>query len=77
VYVHYKLDHGQRNQILLNHGRSHLESEGIPVFLQCESVGRVWGLVLDVLGSVKIFVPKELAEEAKKLIKDAAVPQPP
>jgi hypothetical protein len=40
-------------------------------------VGRVWGLVLDVLGSVKIFVPKELAEEAKKLIKDAAVPQPP
>jgi len=48
--------------------KSHLESEGIPVFLQCESVGRVWGVVIDVLGAVKILVPKEFAEEAKKII---------
>ena len=48
--------------------KSHLESEGIPVFLQCESIGRVWGVVIDVLGAVKILVPKEFAEEAKKII---------
>jgi hypothetical protein len=48
--------------------KSHLESEGIPVFLQCESIGRVWGVVIDVLGGVKILVPKEFAEEAKKII---------
>jgi hypothetical protein len=55
--------------------KSHLESEGIPVFLQCESVGRVYGLVIDGLGAVKILVPQEFAEEAKKIIKEDAPPK--
>jgi hypothetical protein len=50
--------------------KSHLESEGIPVFLQHESVGRVYGLVIDGLGAVKVLVPQEFVEEARKLIKE-------
>ena len=49
--------------------KSHLESEGIPVILQYESAGKVFGLTVDGLGEVKILVPKELAEEAKRIIK--------
>jgi len=48
--------------------KSHLESEGIPVLLEYESVGRVIGLTVDGLGQIKVLVPRELAEEAKKII---------
>jgi len=50
--------------------KSLLESAGIPVFLQCESAGRIYGLVIDGLGAVKVLVPQEFAEEARKLIKE-------
>ncbi len=49
--------------------KAHLESEGIPVILQHESLGAVYGLTIDGLGEVKILVPRVLAEEAKKIIK--------
>lgn len=49
--------------------KSHLESEGIPAFLQRESAGIVYGLTLDGLGQVRIMVPQEFAEEAKRIIK--------
>ena len=49
--------------------KSHLECEGIPVMLQYESVGRVFGLTVDGLGEIKILVPQELAERAKEIIK--------
>jgi len=49
--------------------KSHLECEGIPVMLQYESVGRVFGLTVDGLGEIKILVPQELAERAKEVIK--------
>jgi hypothetical protein len=58
-----------RGQLTADVIKSHLESEGIPVFLQCESAGRIYGLVIDGLGAVKVFVPQEFAEEARKLIK--------
>ena len=48
--------------------KSHLESEGIPVLLKYESAGRVFGLTVDGLGEVRICVPQEFAEEAKKII---------
>jgi hypothetical protein len=48
--------------------KSHLESEGIPVFLKYESAGIVYGITVDGLGQVKILVPKDCAEEAKKII---------
>ncbi len=49
--------------------KSHLESAGIPVFLQSESVGSVYGLIVDGLGAIKILVPQEFAEEAKEIVK--------
>lgn len=49
--------------------KSHLESEGIPAYLKKESVGLVYGLTVDGLGQVSILVPRELAEDAKRIIK--------
>ena len=48
--------------------KTRLESEGIPVFLQYESLGIIYGLTADGLGEVKILVPKELAEEATSIL---------
>ena len=48
--------------------KSHLESEGIPAYLKKESLGVVYGLTVDGLGQVSILVPRELAEEAKRII---------
>jgi Putative prokaryotic signal transducing protein len=53
--------------------KSHLESEGIPVVLQYESVGRVFGLTVDGLGEIRILVPQEFAERAKEIIKPREV----
>jgi len=49
--------------------KSHLESEGIPVMLQYESAGRVYGLTVDGLGEIRILVPHEFADEAREIIK--------
>ena len=48
--------------------KSHLESEGIPVLMEYESAGRVFGLTVDGLGEVRILVPEEFAEEAKRIV---------
>jgi hypothetical protein len=48
--------------------KSHLESEGIPVYLKYESAGIIYGITTDGIGEVRIFVPKECAEEARKII---------
>lgn len=48
--------------------KSHLESEGIPVLLQYESAGQVFGLIVDGLGEVHILVPEHLADTAKAII---------
>ena len=48
--------------------KSHLESEGIPVLLQYESLGPIYGVTINGLGEVKILVPQDLAEEAKRII---------
>lgn len=53
--------------------KSHLESEGIPVLLEWESVGRAFGLTVDGLGQVSILVPQELAEQAKHIIEPQEV----
>ena len=49
--------------------KSHLECEGIPVMLQYESVGRVFGLTVNGLGEIRILVPQGLVERAKEIIK--------
>ena len=48
--------------------KSRLESENIPVLLQYESVGRVYGITTDGLGEVRVIVPGKLAEEANRII---------
>lgn len=55
--------------------KSHLECEGIPVILEYESAGRVFGLTVDGLGEVRILVPRELAEKAREVIEPAEIDQ--
>jgi hypothetical protein len=60
--------HIAQGELEANVIKSHLESEGIPVLLEYESVGRVIGLTVDGLGEIKVLVPKRFAEEAKRII---------
>lgn len=48
--------------------KSKLESYQIPVLLQYEAAGRIFGITMDGLGKVKVMVPLELFEEAKKIL---------
>jgi hypothetical protein len=48
--------------------KSKLESYGIPVLLQYEAAGRIFGITMDGLGKVKVMVPRELVAEARKTL---------
>ena len=48
--------------------KSKLESYDIPVLLQYEAAGRIFGITMDGLGKVKILVPEDLLEEARALL---------
>ena len=52
--------------------KGRLESAGIPVMLDYESLGRVMGITIDGLGEVRILVPNERADEAKELLAPSA-----
>jgi len=64
----FVLIHIAQGELEANIIKSHLESEGIPVLLQYESVSRVYGLTVDGLAEVRLLVPQELAEEARHII---------
>ena len=57
-----------QGELVANVIKSHLESEGIPVLLEYESAGKVYGLTVDGLAQVKILVPQELAEKVRQII---------
>jgi hypothetical protein len=57
-----------QGELVANVIKSHLESEGIPVLLEYESVGRVYGLTVDGLAQVRILVPQELVKKARQII---------
>jgi len=57
-----------QGELAANVIKAHLESEGIPALLKYESAGIIYGVTVDGLGVVKIMVPKQLAEEAKRVI---------
>jgi hypothetical protein len=57
-----------QGELAANVMKSHLESEGIPVLLQYDSASKVFGLTVNGLGKVRILVPQELAEEARRII---------
>jgi hypothetical protein len=48
--------------------KGRLESAGIPVLLDYESLGRVMGITIDGLGEVRVLVPDERAEDARQLL---------
>ena len=50
--------------------RSKLESAGIPVLLEYESIGPVLGITIDGLGEVRVMVHDELADEARALLEE-------
>lgn len=64
-FVTIQVVHGEFEANVL---KTHLESEGIPVFLQYESLGRVYPITIDGLGEIKIKVPAQFAEEAKQIL---------
>ncbi len=54
--------------------KSKLESAGIPVLLDYESVGPVIGITVNGLGEVRVLVPEVRAEEARALIAEEPSP---
>lgn len=57
-----------QGELMANVLKSHLESEGIPVILKYESLGRVYGIIVDGIGEVSILVPQEHVKEARNII---------
>jgi hypothetical protein len=49
-----------------------LESNGIPVLLQYESLGPVMGLTLNGLGQVRLLVREEQVESARAVLEETA-----
>ncbi|MBN1485367.1 MAG: DUF2007 domain-containing protein [Chloroflexia bacterium] len=48
--------------------KGQLEQEGIPVHVQFEAAGRVYGLTVDGLGANRLMVPESLAAEAEEIL---------
>ena len=49
-----------------------LEEAGIPVLLKYESAGLVFGFTVDGLGQVRVFVPADCADEARRLLAESS-----
>jgi hypothetical protein len=56
--------------------KAHLESEGIPVYLKYESAGIIYGITADGIGEVRILVPHQFVDEARKIIEPVDVNKP-
>lgn len=52
--------------------KSKLESEGIPVMLRYEAIGRVYGLTVDGLGRVEVVVPSAYEAIAREILEEEA-----
>lgn len=61
-----------QGQLEANVVKSRLESEGIPVLLQYESLSIVFGVIMDGLGQVKVQVPQPLEAEARAILRHIA-----
>jgi hypothetical protein len=48
--------------------KSKLESFQIPVLMQFESAGHIFGITMNGLGKVKIMVPASFLEKARKIL---------
>jgi hypothetical protein len=47
-----------------------LKQAGLSVLLDYESLGPIYGITVDGLGSVRVMVPDEQADEAQQLIEN-------
>jgi hypothetical protein len=56
--------------------KSKLEAMEIPVLLEYESAGLVFGITVDGLGEVRIMVPEAYAAEAEALLSEVPDDQP-
>lgn len=45
-----------------------LETEGIPTRLKYEAVGTIYAVTIDGLGEVRVMVPKDCLEKARKVL---------
>ena len=45
-----------------------LDAEGIPVRLQYEPIGEIYGITIDGLGEVQILVPEQWLEHARRVL---------
>jgi len=50
--------------------KAKLEDADIPVLLDYESIGPIYGITVDGLGEVRILVPTRYADEARTLIEE-------
>ena len=61
------IEHGMMRAEVI---KAKLEDAGIPVWLDYESLGRVYGITFDGLGEVRILTPIQYADEARALIEE-------
>lgn len=52
--------------------KTYLESNDIPVLLQGEAAGRVFGMMVGAMAEVRVFVPAPLADKARKLLEEVS-----
>ena len=50
--------------------KAKLETAGIPVLLDYESVGPIIGITVDGLGEVRVLVPERYVDEARMVIEE-------
>jgi len=50
--------------------RGKLESAGVEVMLEQEAIGKIYGLTVDGLGEVKLYVREDALEGAKKILEE-------
>lgn len=66
----WEIAHVAAGMINANIVAGRLEAEGIPVKLQYEAVGVIYGLTVDGLGEVKVLVPAGYMEQALEVLAD-------
>ena len=57
--------------------KGRLESEGIPAFLSYESAGPVFGITVNGIGETAVWVPRALADDARKVLEGEDFDFPP
>ena len=55
--------------------KAYLQDAGIPVMLQGEALGRVYGLTVGKIAQVRVYVPAPLAERALDLLRENGEPR--